>query len=123
METIKGERHTITATFGFGHIDWNIREFFLGYLADSISADFGGCRFTEGTGIWREDGNGEPPHKGEIFEEDTVSLHVTVQDDPTHAVYMIREACRYARHATSGDVPIEWVNVEVTQSQAHHFKM
>lgn len=122
-ESIDGERHTIALTFGYGHTDWNIREFFLRHLAQTVSEDFGGFRYKTGVGFWRADGNSEPPHTGEIFEEDTVTLHVTVQNDPEQAVYMLQEACKYAKHATNGDVPMEWVNVEVTQSEAHHFKM
>jgi len=123
METINGERHTIALTFGYGHTDWNVRDFFLDHLTKTVSRDFGGFRFTTGTGFWTDDGNSEPPFKGEIFEEDTVTLVVTVQDDPEFAVYMLQEACRYAKHATDGDVPMEWVNVEITQTQAAHFKM
>jgi len=123
MATISGQRHTIAVTFGYGHTDWNVQEFFLEHLAETVSEDFGGFRYTKGTGFWRSDGNSEPPFTGELFEEKTVTLYLTVDNDPNHAVYMLREACDFAKHATKGNVPMQWINVEVTQSQAHHFKM
>jgi len=123
MQTINGKRHTITATFGFGHVDWNVHEFFIEHLAKTVSRDFGGFRFETGTGVWRDDGNSEPPFTGELFEEKTVTLYLTVDNDPNHAVYMLREACDFAKHATKGNVPMEWINVEITQCTVSHFKM
>jgi hypothetical protein len=123
METINGERATIQATYGFGHTDWNVRAFFLEHLAQAVSESFGGFRFTTGTGFWRSDGNGDPPFTGEVFEEDTVTLHVTVSGDPDSAVSIIRAASMEAKARTAGEVPMQWVNVEVTQSEARHFEM
>jgi hypothetical protein len=122
-DSIDGKRHTIALTFGYGHVDWNEREFFLEHLAQSVSESFGGFRFTTGTGFWRADGNGNAPHTGELFEEDTVTLHVTVTGDVASAVSILQAAAVEAKQKTTGDVPMEWVNVEVTQSEAHHFKM
>jgi hypothetical protein len=123
METINGERHTIAATFGFGHVDWNVREFFLEHLAEAVCESFGGFRYSTGTGFWTADGNSEPPFTGEIFEEDSVTLHVTVTGDVESAVSILQAAAVEAKQKTSGDVPMQWVNVEVTQCTAHHFKM
>lgn len=123
MDSIDGQRHTIAATFGFGHVDWNVREFFLGHLSQSVSESFGGFRYTTGTGFWTADGNSEPPFTGEIFEEDAVTLRVTVTGDVDSAVSILQAAAVEAKQKTTGDVPMEWVNVEVTQSEAHHFKM
>jgi len=122
-DSIEGPRHTIRLTFGYAHTKWNVREFFIDKLAKQVSRDFGGFRYNTGTGFWRDDGNTSPPYNDELFEEDTVTLIVTVDVDSNFAVTMLREACRYAKHATEGDVPMEWVNVEVTQAEAHHFKM
>jgi hypothetical protein len=123
MDSINGERHTIAATFGYGHTAWNVREFFLGHLSQSVCESFGGFRYTTGTGFWTADGNSEPPFTGEIFQEDSVTLHVTVTGDVESAVSILQAAAVEAKQKTTGDVPMEWVNVEVTQSEAHHFKM
>jgi len=109
-DSIHGERHTIALTFGYGHTDWNAREFFIRHLAQSVSESFGGFRFTTGTGFWREDGNGNAPHTGELFEEETVTLHVTVTGDVESAVSILQAACIEARNNTTGDVPLAWVN-------------
>jgi len=122
-DSIDGQRHTIALTFGYGHTDWNVREFFVRHLAQSVSESFGGFRFTTGTGFWRADGNGSAPHTGELFEEDCVTLVVTITGDVDSAVQILRASAMAAKKRTAGDVPMEWVNVEVTQSQAHHFKM
>jgi len=116
MDSISGERQTIAATFGFGHVDWSVREYFLEHLAQSVSESFGGFRFTTGTGFWR-------PHTGELFEEDTVTLHVTVTGDVESAVSILQAACIEARNNTTGDVPLAWVNVETWETEAFHFDM
>jgi hypothetical protein len=113
METINGKRHTIAATFGFGHVDWSVREYFLEHLAQAVCESFGGFRYTTGTGFWTADGNSEPPFTGEIFEEDSVTLHVTVTGDVESAVSILRAAAVEAKQKTSGDVPMQWVNVEM----------
>lgn len=123
METINGERHTIAATFGFGHVDWNVREFFLEHLAQAVSESFGGFRYTTGTGFWTADGNSEPPFTGELFEEDTVTIHVTVTGDVESAVSILQAAAVEAREKTTGEVPLQWVNVEAWETQAFHFDM
>lgn len=123
MDAIDGERHTIAATFGYGHTDWNVREFFLEHLAQAVSESFGGFRYTTGTGFWTADGNSEPPFTGEIYEEDSVTLRVTVTGDVDSAVSILQAAAVEAKQKTTGNVPMEWVNVEVTHSEAHHFKM
>lgn len=123
MDTVNGERHKIELAFGYGHSEWNLREFFLRHLTQTISESFGGFRFETGTGFWRSDGNSEAPFTGELFEEDTVTVTVTVDGDPESAVSILRAACVESKRKTDGDVPMEWVNVEVTQCEAHHFKM
>ena len=123
MQTINGERHKIALTFGYGHTDWNVREYFLGHLANAVCESFGGFRYTTGTGFWTADGNSEPPFTGEIFEEDSVTLIVTVEESPESAVSILRASAMEAKNQTAGDVPMEWVNVEITQAQAAHFKM
>ena len=123
MQTINGERHKIALTFGYGHTDWNVREYFLRHLPEAVCESFGGFRYTTGTGFWTADGNSEPPFTGEIFEEDSVTLIVTVEESPESAVSILRASAIEAKNQTAGDVPMEWVNVEITQAQAAHFKM
>jgi hypothetical protein len=122
METINGKRHTLTLSFGYGHTDWHVDQFFRS-LHEQLVKDFGGLRTNKGVGLWASDGNTNPPYTGEIYGEDVVTITVTVDVDPEFATHLIQEACRYAKHRTEGDVPMEWVNVEVTQTEAHHFKM
>lgn len=123
MDSINGERHTIAATFGYGHSDWAMREFFLDHLAQAVCESFGGFRYTTGTGFWTADGNSEPPFTGQLFEEDTVTLHVTVTGDVESAVQILQAAAVEAREKTTGEVPLAWVNVETWETKAFHFDM
>jgi hypothetical protein len=123
MNTLTGERHKLEITFGYGHVDWNVREFFVANLPPLLTEKFGGFRTDRGTGYWRMDGNQSPPYSGELMEEDSVTVTITTDEDVNTAMAHIRLICRKAKRQTEGDVPMEWVNVEVTECQARHFAM
>lgn len=121
MSTIEGTRNRVEATFGYGHTDWKVRRYFYRHLVPLLSGKFGGLRMEKGDGFWRADGNSTAPYTGELFEE--VSVTITfVTDLPTkRAVSILRKAATLAKEKTTGNVPLEWVNVEVTEVDVHHF--
>jgi len=116
------QRYKISLVFGYGHIDWNVDEFFR-LMEEQICIDFGGCRIDEKRGLWTDDGNKSRPHFGEIFEEESVEFTILTSMSPEDFHWYIQEAAKYARYETDGDVPMEWVNVEYTQVQQGHFNM
>lgn len=122
MDSITGDRVKISLVIGYGHTDWHEDEF-LYALEEQITQHFGGCRVESKRGLWRSDGNGSFPHTGELFEEDSVEFTILTDLPVEQATDMVEFSTRQAAELTGGQVPIEWVNVEVTQAQAHHFKM
>lgn len=122
METLDGERVKISLVIGYGHTDWNVSDF-LRKLDEEITTLFGGCRVDSKRGLWREDGNSTQPFNGELFEEDSVEFTILTDLDAETAIQQIRVSCNNCKYATPGDVPVEWINVEVTQVDCHHFKM
>jgi hypothetical protein len=122
METINGERVKISLVIGYAHTDWNVSEF-LTKLEEEITTLFGGCRVESKRGLWREDGNSTQPFNGELFEEDSVEFTILTDLDVEKALTQLRVSCENCKFCTRGDVPVEWVNVETTQVECHHFKM
>jgi hypothetical protein len=123
METLEGDRYKFSVVFGYGHTDWNVSNFFR-LLEEEMTLYFGGCRVETKRGLWRADGNNETaPYTGELYEEDSVEVTIVTDVAPEKATRRIRAAARHSKNYTEGDVPMEWVNVEITQAQAAHFKM
>lgn len=118
----KKNRHKISLVFGYGHVAWNVSQFFR-HLEEEITTDFGGCRVSQKRGLWRSDGNDSAPHTGELFEEDSVEVTILTDKEPDDFVWLIESAVKFARNETDSDVPMEWVNVEYTQVQQGHFNM
>ena len=115
-------RYKISVVFGYGHIDWNVHEFFR-HLEEEITKDFGGCRVSQKRGLWRADGNDSGIRTGELFEEDTMEVTILTDLDPQEFLWIVKSAVKFARDETEGDVPMEWVNVEFTQVEQGHFNM
>lgn len=93
---------------------------FLTRAAELLSEVTGGLTVLDGTGIWREDGNGQPPYTAPMASENsyTLTFVVTPGEDPGIDEY--KDLIRLAQTETQAD--ISWVNAEIEPVSVDHFR-
>jgi len=122
------QRIRLILSFGFSYeLDEDVFDSFLTDLHKSLTIPSGGLRYTFGTGIWRDDGNSEPPFTGDVNDELGVDVALTL-DPKDHLgfgtvrtlISHIQERCRLA-HDNHPKIGIQWVNMEVDVIHVSHF--
>jgi len=78
-------------------------------LERTITSVTGGMSVTRGVGLWREDGNSEPPYVGDIAREASATVAFVVGEDTSHKA--IKAALIDASNRADAE-SVQWVNVE-----------
>jgi len=103
---LTGQRTRYTIRIGGGEDD--VAEY-LACLERTISRVAGGCNVTTGAGIWREDGNTQPPYTGDVAREHSATVSFVVDNDTPHKA--IKAALIDASNESDAQ-SVQWVNVE-----------
>lgn len=93
---------------------------FIDRACELISEVTGGPTVLEGTVIWREDGNGQPPYKAPMADEQATVLTFVVSPQEDPGISEFKDLIRMAQTDTGADV--SWVNVEIEPVSCDHFR-
>ena len=114
-DSLSGNRTRFRFVFGVPFGETHTKTF--NHLIERITKVTAGCTVIDARGIWREDGNGNPPYIGDIDDEHSIIIEfVTGRFDVLrHVKRIVREVHR------EFDPPFRWVNVEMSSVHVDHF--
>lgn len=125
MSNLKGDRFRYTFTVG---CEWNYNVIYMDELIDNVverlSRVTGGMKRMDHDGLWREDGNGNPPYEGELVSEPATSISFVSNDVPDVMLPYVKGLFRDAAFKMPMECDfMQWVNVEVERVEVHHFDL
>jgi hypothetical protein len=93
---------------------------FVERACELISEVTGGLTVLGGTGIWREDGNGQPPYTAAMDSEQATVLTFVVSPQEDPGIEEFKDLIRLAQTETKAN--ISWVNAEIEPVYCDHFR-
>jgi len=124
-DALSGNRKRITFTFGADN-ERNAPKLskFADELLPRITKITAGAKVNYHDGVWRSDGNTEPPFTGEHVREPALSISFGTPHDVENVLSAVKAQIRETAQEMFDDPSfMQWVNVEIEPVSVHHFDL